>query len=75
MKQLKNICRLLDKKYAELNIKGTQALLIDDKVYFPEYVFKTPQGRDMLQRAYLTYLEVDVDKYYRNIYNKLKESV
>jgi len=72
MKTIKKICKLLNTPCEDLKIKDVDAVLVDGKVFFQHTIFDTPEGRDMLHRAYLTYIGIGNDSYYKAMYKELE---
>ena len=72
MDKLKAVCKILNLQHEELKIKDTECMLINGKVFFPDNLFSTAEGRDYLHRAYLTYIGIDSDNYYYAISKEIK---
>lgn len=72
MNTLKKICNLLDIHCEDIQIKDVSAMLVNGKVYFPDTVLNTAEGRDILHRAYLKYTGLNEDKYYKAMYEEIR---
>ena len=75
MKTIKKICDSIGIHCTEHELEGQEFFLIDGKVVFEKDFLVHPFARDIMHRAYLNYCGMDIDKYYRTVYNTLEKEL
>jgi hypothetical protein len=75
MNTIKRICQEADVLCAECKQGEVDFYLIDGKVVFEKDFIHYSYCRDVMMRAYLKYCGMDVEKYYRTVFNTLEKEL
>lgn len=75
MNTIEKICKKANVMYSEHDQHGLKFMLIDGKVVFEDDFLHHPFCRDMMIKVYVDYCGMDVDNYYKSVFNTLDKEL